>query len=293
MSFVCPTAAMQDSIPVGNFQFPGLDVFPNITIEEDLNLQLGPYDNAPQSGAQNTYQVVDNLNWTKGGHTFKFGGDARRYISTTEFVQRVRGDYNYTGLERYLLDLQPDIQAQRNTGGKTYWGNQWNAYVYGQDEWRMRRNLTLTLGVRYEYKGVPSDDSLQTLNAISNVPGVLEFTEPKAQSRNFAPRVGLTYSPGDSGRTVYRAGLGMAYDNYFTNLGTLSKPPQLESTFILPQADTPGSLPAGGIPANAPTEQRTAAEWRALTGTYIYDQRLPYSIQWNVGFERLLGQDLR
>jgi len=280
-----------DSIPAGDFQFPGLDVFPNITIEQDLNLRIGPFDNAPQSGTQNTYQIVNNTTWVKGNHNLKFGADARRYVAPTDFVQRARGDYNYSNLERYLLDLQPDIQAQRNVGGRTYWGNCWNFYWFAQDEWKIRRNVTLTLGLRHEFKGIPADDRLQTLNSVSNVPGVLEFKEPKAQTKNFAPRVGLTWSPGSSGNTVIRAGFGMAYDVYFDNLGTLSKPPQLETTVVLPQSDAPNFLANGGIPPNAPQQELTPEEWRAATGTYIYDQHLPYSIQWNLGVERVLAKD--
>ena len=280
-----------DAIPAGSFQYPGLDVFPNITVEQDLNLQIGPFDGAPQSGIQNTYQLVNNATYVRGSHSFKFGIDARRFISTTDFVQRARGDYNYSNLERYLRDLQPDLQAQRNVGGRSYWGNQWNFYWFAQDEWKLRHNLTMTLGIRHEYKGIPADDRLQTLNDVSSVPGVLEFKEPMAQKKNFAPRVGLTYSPGTSGATVFRAGFGMAYDNYFTNLGTLSKPPQLEKTVILPQSDTGNFLANGGIPPNAPAATKTPEEYRAETGTYIYSQHLPYSIQWNFGIERVVHRD--
>jgi hypothetical protein len=60
--------------PAGNFKFPGLDQFPNLTIDE-MSLQVGPDPNAPQSQAQNTYQGTDNLTWTKGNHTFKVGED--------------------------------------------------------------------------------------------------------------------------------------------------------------------------------------------------------------------------
>src|SRR5437867_2039528 len=58
-------------IPEG-LQYPGLDVFPNITSDTDLAVNIGPDGNTPQSTIQNTYQLVDNLNWTKGRHTFKF-----------------------------------------------------------------------------------------------------------------------------------------------------------------------------------------------------------------------------
>jgi len=280
----------RDDIPAGSYDFPGLDVFPNILIEQDLNLQLGPLPEAPQGGVENHYQLVNNTTWVKGNHEFKFGIDARRYINWSIFIQRSRGDYTYSTMERYLLDIQPEF-AERNVGSATHWANQWNFYWYAQDEWRMKRNITLNIGLRHEYRGIPAADKLQALNSVSSVPGLLEFREPKAQKANFAPRIGITWSPGTAGTTVVRAGFGMAYDNYFDNLGVLSKPPQLESTTYLEGSDEQGFLAGGGIPPNMPGEDLTPEEWRALTGTYIFDQQLPYSISWNLGIERVIAND--
>ncbi len=282
-----------DDIPAGNFQFPGLDVFPNITIEQDLNVQLGPYDGAPQSGVINTYQLIDNLSWTKGRHSFKFGWEGRKYIAPQTFTQRVRGDYGYSNLAQYVMDLQPDLIAERNVGGAPYDGNQINTSFFAMDDFHLRPNLTLNLGVRYEYKGIPKGDKLQQLNAISSVPGLLEFGVPQAQKWNFVPRVGIAYSPGNSGRTSIRAGFGMAYDKSFDNLGLLSTPPQVSSTVHLdPSANTPNFLKNGGIPPSAAGVNCTSAQdCRDNTSAYIYDQKLPYSIQWNVGVEHVFHQD--
>ena len=281
-----------DSIPAGDFEFPGLDSFPNITIEQDLDLQIGPYPVAPQSGIQNTYQVVSNATFHGGRNTLRFGIDARRNISTELFVQRQRGDYNYSNLERYLLDLSPDIQSERNTGGGVYHGNATELYWYAASEIKLRRNLSLTLGIRHEYKGVPFSDKLQRLNAISSVPNVLEFGEPQAQKLNFAPRVGMAFSPGSAGKVVYRAGFGISYDVYPTNLGILSKPPQLENTFRGdPTTETRNFLADGGIRPDQRPEELGESTARALTSSYIQDQHLPYSIQWNFGMQRVLGRD--
>ena len=281
-----------DNLPAGDFEFPGLDSFPNITIEQDLDIQIGPYVVAPQRGVQNTYQAVNNLTFVSGRHTLKFGVDARRNITSELFVQRQRGDYNYSTLERYLLDLSPDIQAERNTGGGVYHGNNTEFYSYFSSETKVRRNVTLTLGLRHEYKGIPYGDTLQELNAISSVPGVLTFRAPKAQKRNFAPRAGIAYSPGSAGRTVIRAGFGIAYDTYFTNLGQLQKPPQLENTFRGdPTVDTPNYLANGGIRPDQRPEELDEDSARSLTSTYIPDQHLPYSIQWNFGVERVVAED--
>ncbi|HSW51262.1 MAG TPA: hypothetical protein VLH09_13850, partial [Bryobacteraceae bacterium] len=280
-----------DSIPAGNFSFPGLDVFPNIEIQQDLNLQLGPLPEAPQSGSQNTYQLVNNMTWSKGIHSIKGGVDVRKFIAPTTFIQRSRGDYLYSTLGQYLFDLEPDLLAERNVGGRPYWGNSVNFYWFVQDEMKLPRNITLTLGLRHEYKGIPADDKLQSLNSISSVPGLLEWREPRAQKKNFAPRIGLTWSPGTSGRTVFRAGAGMSYDNYFDNLGTLSKPPQLETTAHRGGTDSPNFLKNGGIPPTAPNPRLTQAEARELTGTYIPDQKLPMAYQWTFGVEQVIAQD--
>ena len=279
-------------IPAGDFEFPGLDSFPNITIEQDLDIQIGPYEVAPQSDAQNTYQLVNNTTFIEGRNTLRFGVDARRNISSDLFVQRQRGDYNYSTLERFLLDLSPDIQAERNTGGGIYHGNNTELYWYVSSETKILRNLTLTLGLRHEYKGVPYGDKQQRLNALSSVPGVLTFGEPRAQKLNFAPRAGLAYSPGSEGNTVIRAGFGIAYDSYFTNLGQLSKPPQVENTFRGdPTVDTPNYLANGGIRPDQRPDELDEAAARSLTSTYIQHQHLPYSVQWNFGIEQVLASD--
>ncbi len=281
-----------DGVSAGMFEFPGLDAFPNITIEQDLNLQIGPPPTSPNSVVLNTYQLVDNFTWIAGRHTLKIGIDTRKYIAPTNFVDRVRGDYNYSGLERFLLDLSPDVAGQRNVGGIPYDGNQFDFYWYVNDEIKLRRNLTLNLGVRHEYKGVPAGDELQALNAASSVEGLLAFDRPRAQKANFAPRVGLAYSPGENGKTVIRAGFGMAYDVYFDNFGTLTKPPQLENVFRVDNTvDTPNFLANGGIRPDQRPAEIDPVTARALTSGFIPDQHLPYSIQWNFGVQRVFSRD--
>jgi hypothetical protein len=93
-----------DTIPIpGTQSFPGLDQFPNIDIYE-LNLALGPDPSAPQFTIQNTYQLADNVNWTRGKHSFRFGFDGWKSISPSSFTQRSRGDYEWTYLSDYLFD---------------------------------------------------------------------------------------------------------------------------------------------------------------------------------------------
>ena len=284
-----------DDIPSGDYKFPGLDAFPNIVISNDLNVQLGPYQTSPQTTVINTYQVIDNLNWTHGRHTLKFGWEGRKYIDGTLAVQRVRGDYDYKTLAQYILDYTPDQLAERNVGVAPYSGNAINTSAFVNDSFRWSPNFTINVGLRWQYDGIPHDDKQWALNAIASAPGLLNFRAPTAQLNAFAPRVGLAYSPGTSGRTSIRAGFGMAYDKVFENFGTNDRPPQISTTVDAPTLGgaTPGYLAGGGIPARASagpacTDTLTC---RAITSGYIFDEQLPYAMTWNFGIQHVFHQD--
>ena len=282
-------------LDVGNFKFAGLDSFPDLTIS-DLNLQIGPDPNGPQTTIQNTYQLVDNVTWNRGRHTFKFGFDGRKSISPQTFAQRGRGDYEYSTLEVFLRDLTPDDLAQRSTGTPVYYGDQTQFFGYANDSWKIRPNLTLNLGARYEFTSVPFGERSQILNNYASVPGLISFNKPLPQYKNFAPRIGIAYSPGNSGNTSIRVGFGMAYDVIYDNVGLLSLPPQLSQTVDVTDDGSPGSsqpnfLKNGGIRPNASSGTLSTADARKNTSGYVPDQKLPYSIQWNFGIQHIFAKN--
>jgi hypothetical protein len=285
----------------GNFTFPGAGVFPNLTFDDTPN-QLGPDPNAPQFGIQNVYQATENIVWVKGKHTFKFGLEGRKYISPQGFTQRARGDYDYATTEEFLFDQVPTTFGQRSTGNNTYYGDQSAIYVYGNDEFRFTRNLTINLGLRYEFTSVPFSERLQSLNAAASVPGVLTFAAPQPQYKNFAPRIGFAYSPGTSGTTSIRGGFGMAYDVLYDNLGLLAVPPQFGGTCDVNQSvnagqcafPTSGFLAGGGLPAGTGSGLKTfatLADQRAASVNFLPAvQKLPYTETWNLGIEHVFGK---
>jgi Carboxypeptidase regulatory-like domain/TonB dependent receptor len=272
------------NISAGNFAFPGLNQFPNLVFQ-DLQVQLGPNANAPQYTHQNTYQLTDNLTWSKGSHTLKFGFDGQRNISPQAFTQRSRGDYEYNHVSDYLFDFSPDYIAQRSAGDPVYWGNRWLYGFYANDSWKIRHNLTLNLGLRYEYDTLPASETLQSLNAIASVPGLITFGAPKSQTTNFMPRVGIAYTPGTSGKTSFRAGFGTNYDVLFDNLGLLTLPPQLSTTQDVTGSGTSNFLTNGGLPSNGPSANFSVAQARSATAGFVPNVKRPYSIQWNFGVE--------
>jgi hypothetical protein len=206
-------------------------------------------------------------------------------------VQHGRGDYEYSTLDRYLHDIAPDQVGQRTLGNSTYYGDNWSFFGYATDTWRVRPNLAVDAGVRYEYTSVPFSDRLQALNAAQSVPGVLVFNAPEAQTRNFAPRIGLAWSPGNTGTTSIRAGFGMAYDQIYDNVGVNSLPPQFVTTIDVSKSGTPDFLAHGGIQPTTQGAVRSVSQLRAATSAFIPDQKLPYSIQWNLGVQHVFAKD--
>lgn len=282
-------------VSTGNFSFPGLDSFPNLQFN-DLGLQVGPDPNGPQGTIQNTYQLAEALTWTKGVHTLKFGVEGRKLIAPQSFTQRSRGDYEYNATLDYFQDNIPDALAQRSNGNSVYYGDQSAIYWYVNDNWRIRPNLTLNLGVRYEYTTSPFSERLQALNSAASVPGLITFGSPQWSKNNFAPRIGIAWSPGTSGRTSIRAGFSEAFDTLFDNLGLLTVPPQLGSTNDCAGGFTcaapflaGGGLPAGGGGINT---FPTVADQRAATSGFLpVHQKLPKAINWELGIQHTFWND--
>jgi hypothetical protein len=292
-----------ETIPAGNFAYPGLDAFPNITLFDLGNgLDIGPDQNAPQFTIQNFYQVVDNVSLVKGKHTLKVGGEFRWYISPQGFTQRSRGDYEYNATQVFLEDFAPDNFGQRSTGSSTYYGNDKAVYFYVNDTWRVNQHLSLNLGVRYEYTTTPIGENRQTLNALSDTPGILVpqagnqplvFGKIQPSKKNWAPRIGLAYSPGSSGNTSIRAGFGMAYDTLYDNIGSLAVPPQIGATENVTPL-SPGFLAGGGLPPAGGNGITILDKATALlnTGNWIPPkQQDPYSINWNFGVQHSFGKN--
>jgi len=299
--------AITNELRVGFFRFgqnwvvgkqsflPSLDMFPNLTMD-DLGLNVGPDPNAPQYAITNLYQATDNLTWIKGAHTLKFGVEGRKYISPQKFIQRSRGDYDWVTLSDFAYDqdpLQDNGFAERSFGNSGYSGDQYAIYGYVNDIWKATRHLSLNFGLRYEYTSTPYGWTQQKLNSVADVPGLIAFGSPEAPKKDFAPRIGFAYSPGENGRMSIRGGFGIAYDVLYDNIGVLSRPPQIGSTIDCPTTCTQNAFLAnGGIPFQnlsgiTVLDQATA---RANTSSFLPNHvQYPYGESWNLGVQRTFG----
>ncbi len=275
-----------NNYPAGDYKWPGLDQFPNVNIF-DLNAQLGPDGNAPQGGAQNQYQVTNNVTWTKGKHTLKFGFDGWKQISPQSFTQRSRGDYEWNNLSDYLFDYNPDSLAERSLGGAEYYGDRIFAGVYVNDSWKATQHLTVNVGLRYEYNTVPYSEQQQTINASRKRPGCARLPEAhRAEGRVDAAR---------------RSGLFAGHQRQ--DLDSRRLRPQLRRARgqLRPAVPAPAGFHHRGCPrprqGRLPGGRRnsadclyralTPAQARSLTSGYVPNQVRPESLQWNIGVQHV------
>ena len=264
---------------------------------------MGPEDNTFQK--QNSYQIADTFSWTRGKHSFKFGGQYNHFIYPQFFLPRSNGDNQYGTANAFINDILPDNPGRtlRGAGTGSFLGTQSSFYGFAQDDFKFSPRLTLNLGVRYEYWTNPVGASEQALNAVSNAPGLVTFGNPQTDKNNIAPRIGFAYDPRGNGKTAIRGGFGIAYDVKFQNFASITLPPQLQSELnpasactLSPQPSwctTPnnsGFLAGGGLPsAYLPPANQKAA--RGLTTSFIDDTVMPKILTWSLGVQHELARN--
>ncbi len=285
-------------ISAGNFEFPGLDTFPNIALD-DLGLQIGPDPNTPAGSISNSASATDNLNKMWGKHSFKMGFAFSDLIMSGKFVQRARGDYDYTSLEEFLLDNQPTgssfgtpSSGERSVGAQNGVPFGFLQYAgYFNDDWKVRSNLTLNLGIRYEYVTVPVGSRAQQYSSIADVPGVIQFRSPQSTPNDWSPRIGFAYSPGRDGKWSIRGGVARSFSNTYINLNQNASPLYYQTTVDVNAAHPVTHFLANGGIGGALPPAATTAQARAAIGSYTWDQHRPYSLTGTFGVQRLLGRD--
>jgi hypothetical protein len=275
-----------------NINSPGLTAFPNLQIGEQANLILGQQFGLSQGATFNTYHLADGLSIRVASHQIRFGFDGRRYQGVYNNFASNFGNYSYSSLGRFLADLPPDVASSRSFLNGSFSPNQYLLNGYIMDTWSIRPSFSLDLGLRYEYATIPTGIANQRLNSIANVPGLIEFNEPRSQTNNLAPFIGFAASPFHNW-FVLRGGAGVYYDTLYEYQYPALLGPQFGATaFGNLNSTTPGFLAGGGIRNPNPTGANlTAAQARAQTTNWTGNQRTPYTIQWNVAVEQQIWRN--
>ncbi len=223
------------------------------------SLQDGANFRIPQSTKFNRYQIRDTLSWVAGTHTLRFGGEWQHLntfalfdlfgsgsIFTTEtFASHVRSGHTGPPDDR---DIPIAVALKSAAPSRPpivpfYPDSYFGAYV--QDDWKVRPNLTLNLGLRWEFDDVVGDSSnlhpCATLTTADNTCQFIENvlgTHSGRDFKQFGPRVGFAWDPLKRGQTVIRGGYGIYYDRVVTEVPLLEL---LLNGRILPLAAFNGS----------------------------------------------------
>ncbi len=205
------------------------------------------------------YSVSDDLSIVRGSHMFKMGGIARRLHGNTAPETNFFGTMAFRNVNDFLAGRPLSYTINQ---GDPRLDLRWSEYgAYLQDDWRVLPNLTLNLGMRYEYFSVPGDK-------------YGKITNPYQPDRNnFAPRFGFAYNPNGSLRTVLRGGYGVYYSPHLMGMvGDMRFAPPLVDSLTVASPGLPPSLTGASV---------------GLNRTFI-DQGLlqPLIQNWNLTVER-------
>ncbi len=269
-----------------DFGYPGISV--------SGYSRVGDVASLPIDRADTTYHIVDNLSLTHGSHSLKTGGEAR-ILQHNGYVEIYsRGQINFTGaltgagIGDLLLGL-PTLGIQSHyTGPQTLRGKSWSGYF--QDDWKVSPNLTLNLGVRYEYDTPATDPTnrMATFNfATARVQqvgtGGLSRSGTRPDRNNLAPRVGFAWSPME--RTVVRGGYGLYYDAgmFIVNSSLYFNPPFFTVSVFFPTQTSLITLDNPFARSNGITPP---AQLSLVGPTFVPS----YSQHWNLEIQRELSR---
>jgi hypothetical protein len=234
-----PTAnAVDQAVTRVTFNQPGV-----------ANLAIGAATNLPQSRIVNTWQAQDNWNFVMGKHTLKAGVNYTFQRSPNIFLPLIDGSYRFSSWSNFANNTPGRVQIA--SGNPSLDFREHDTFLYGGDDWKIGRNLTLNLGLTWSYYGQPANlfnqlevpresnpatalwanTSSVLTTAGANVigqpiplNGIRAFPAFPAPKNSFGPSVGFAYSPQwggfltGHGKTTFRGGYRLLYDPPFYNI---------------------------------------------------------------------------
>ncbi len=261
---------------------PNTNVDTNIYRFELASFAIGPTPAANVSNGQFNFTFLDTVALNLGKHSLRFGGQADRVYLDKNYPQLFNGMAVFVpfppppladGFSDFqnLLIGQPVVTGS-GSGVSNHLYRINNFALFVQDDFKVRKNLTLNLGLRWEADGAVSDATNQIANLVEslaragqepwifpkgvdklNVPGLVGTASPTLRNNNYAsdwaPRIGLAYDPFGDGKSSIRAGYGIYYEREdngtVDNFGFSS--PFLAGSFGTPPPGMLGNLPAFSI----------------------------------------------
>ena len=300
---------------------------------------IGDWANMPQEFTNNTYQLVDVLNFQAGNHSIKVGGELRLWNSDSMFDANVAGAYYFFDSTWFLYDLgayylyigadPPDPPKDNPYVKGDPWGEwkqgdsrrKWQGLeggVFVQDDWRVTERFTLSLGLRWEYYGVPEEksgkginmpafgtkagfESKQVIEGVEGEEGVryLIFDGRQLLGKGlwnpyylaFAPKVSFAWDVTGDGKTSLRGGFGISYDRTFNNTYENDRFNYPDFTFVGLLGILDGS-PAIDVAYPAVVPMANVAGYGASLRWMLPDLKPQKAYNWLFGIQRELSSNV-
>jgi hypothetical protein len=205
--------------------------FPAITISTFA--ALGGTNN-PQTNHFGTWEASDSVSYTRGNHQFKFGGEFHSSLWGGAQRNNGTGSVSFGSVAAFpgATNLQTFLAGVPASGAILVGDpirsiREWHYALFGQDDWRLTKRITLNLGLRWEYEP-PISDARNLLGNFdpNSATGLVQVGKGISSSynsdlNNFAPRVGIAWDVTGKGTTVVHTGIGVVY-NSLTNIQNLA-----------------------------------------------------------------------
>jgi hypothetical protein len=286
--------AGETSLGVGGGAYaPTINPVPGFT-----PIQGGLGQSSPGTNTDNSYQGYDDAFLTRGVHTFKFGFAVERIQqNATRSSTQPGGRFTFGSLTGFYLN-QPTsflVSAQNSVFGKAVGIRQTAFGAYIADDWRIRPNLTLNLGLRYEPVTLPTEAHggfgvLKNIYSGTEQIPVTNLWSRNQTLRNFEPRVGFAWDPFHDGKTAVRGGFGifdmlpLPWVYYFNTSSSLPFTLQTSVTNTTPV----NPLVQGDFPLGASAKAGFDLS-KAQTRAVEQNPKANYAMNWNLNVQRQIG----
>ncbi|HLH43851.1 MAG TPA: TonB-dependent receptor [Bryobacteraceae bacterium] len=267
-------------------QTPALDFFPSRGQNGGVNItglsSMGTSIYAPLLEVQNKFPIADDVIWTRGAHSFRFGASVSRVQSNFQQQGWWGGFYSFSSIANFLQGIPNLFQGPEPGQTDSYRDfREIDLAGYIHDEWKVLPRLTVNIGVRYDFVTNPTTN-VHPLNTLINPPfgtfqRVPNVFASNPSLHNIGPRVGIAYDPFGDHKTSIRAGFGIFYDpiearSYAS--GYYFNPPY--ALAFVPNPAFPNPFP-GALPPPA-----------QLVGVDYHTVNTPHMYQWNFNIQRQL-----
>jgi hypothetical protein len=250
-------------------------------------LNLGGPTGFPQGRSDTTFVASDTLSYLHGNHSFRFGGEWRRFLNNN--TNKDTGAFTFANMAAFLAGTANTFTV--TLGDVSSAISQGALGFFVQDNWKVRPNLTFELGLRYDWLMSPTERYDKFVDFVPEIDSLVQVNHGIApvyhtNAQNLQPRIGFAWDPWNNGKTSVRGAYAILADQPITNLvtGNASNPPFATSV---------------ALPANTTTQLFNATDpGHAVPGSTVspsssdpeFDNA--YIQSWNLNVQREVGNGL-